>query len=54
MTLRKAFVTTFEDWARRDREMNRLVWLAGTLLIVPALPLVFLYRLCYVEPEKLS
>lgn len=54
MKLRKAITVTIEDWLKRDPEMRRDVWVIGTLVIMPFLPLVIAMRLFYEEPERLS
>lgn len=54
MKLRKAIVVTIEDWLKRDPELGRGIWVVGTLMLVPALPLVIAFRYFYEEPERLS
>lgn len=44
MKLRKAIATTIEDWFWRDPEMARSLWVVGSLVILPLLPVVAVVR----------
>jgi len=52
MKISRALITTIDDFFKRDPEMSRLVWLGLSLIIVPILPIVVVYRAKYEEPEK--
>ena len=52
MKLRHAILTSVEDWLHRDPAMGRLHWLAGTLLIAPAIPIVAVWRWRAFEPPE--
>lgn len=52
MTLKKAIVTTLEDWLKRDPEMPRHHWVIGSLLVIPLLPIVVAVRTQFTDPER--